>query len=277
MHPSCPPLAVCSWSLLAPDAGALAERVLATGVSAVQLHLDPLRGAGDPLEAIRPLLDAGIAIVSGMMTPLGEDYGTIESIRRTGGLRPNEHWEANLAAARADALIAERLGLDLVTLHAGFIPEDPGDPERAVFLERLGLVADAFGERGVRLGLETGQESAACLAEVLGELGRPGVGVNFDPANMILYGSGDPLAALEVLGPWVMQAHVKDARASGVPGAWGEEVVAGTGEVDWPAFFGTLDRVAPGVGLAIEREAGEDRVADASEAARLVRAFRPGA
>ncbi len=248
----------------------------AAGVRALQLHLDPLREANDPVSPVAPLRDAGIAIVSGMMTPIGEDYSTIESIRRTGGLRPDEHWPSNLAAARQNAAIAERLGLDLVTLHAGFIPEDAGDPERAVFLERLEAVADAFAERGVRLGLETGQESAACLDEVLRELGRESVGVNFDPANMILYGSGDPIPALDLLGPRVMQVHIKDARASAVAGEWGEEVVAGTGEVDWGAFFATLGRVAPGVGLAIEREAGDARVEDAAAAAELVRRFRPG-
>ncbi|HIA27537.1 MAG TPA: hypothetical protein EYN79_05370, partial [Planctomycetes bacterium] len=88
---------------------------------------------------------------------------------------------------------------------------------------------------GVKLALETGQESAATLEGALEALGRSDVGVNFDPANMILYGMGNPVEALVRLAPRVAQIHIKDALASEVAGEWGSEVVVGTGEVDWQA------------------------------------------
>src|SRR5688572_12996243 len=122
-----------------------------------------------------------------MMSTHGEDYSTLATIRETGGLRPDRHWKRNLEAAREDTALARRLGLDLVTFHAGFLPEQRSDPERAKLLDRLRLVCDAFHEQGVRLGFETGQESAETLSEVLAELDHPAAGVNFDPANMILY------------------------------------------------------------------------------------------
>jgi sugar phosphate isomerase/epimerase len=169
-----------------------------------------------------------------MMSMAGEDYSSLDSIRRTGGVRPAQHWQANLAAAHENAQLARRLGAGLVTFHAGFLPHDRKDPERAVLLERLRALVDVFAAAGIEVGFETGQESAETLGDVLADLQRPRAGVNFDPANMILYDMGDPLAAVRALAPRVKQIHVKDALRTRTPGAWGEEVRVGTGEVDWP-------------------------------------------
>ncbi|MFM9081895.1 MAG: sugar phosphate isomerase/epimerase family protein, partial [Opitutaceae bacterium] len=109
---------------------------------------------------------------------------------------------------------------------------------------------------------ETGQETAETLAAFLRVLGRKDVGVNFDPANMILYDKGEPLAALRTLAPWIRQCHLKDARRTRLPGTWGEEVAVGAGEVDWAAFLGTLESLGFNGDLCIEREAGTQRVAD---------------
>lgn len=264
-------LGVCSWSLQADSPTELVERVRATDVSAVQLALDPIRtGAWDESETARALERARIGILSGMMGMAGEDYSTLESIRWSGGVLPEEHWPSNLMAARSNALIASRLGIGLVTFHAGFLPHDPADGMRRTMVDRIRMVADAFGERDIEVALETGQESAAALVSVLDELGDAGIGVNFDPANMLLYGSGDPIEALEVLGQSVRQVHVKDAVRTEVAGTWGREVPVGEGEVKWEKFFATLDRVAPGVNMVIEREAGDDRVGDVRRAAELV-------
>jgi len=266
-------LGVCSWSLRPADAGQLAEAVAAAGLSAVQLALDPLRsGAWQEIACTRALADAGIQIRSGMMATRGEDYSTLESIRRTGGIVPDEHWDANWLAAAENAQLARRLGLKLVTLHAGFIPESPG-AERDTILDRLRAVAELFASEGVALGLETGQETAETLCDALAALDHPNVGVNFDPANMILYGMGEPVAALRRLAPYVRQIHIKDATPAATPGTWGTEVVAGTGAVDWPAFFDALREARIDCDLMIEREAGESRVEDIRTAAELVRSL----
>ena len=96
------------------------------------------------------------------------------------------------------------------------------------------------------------------------------MGVNFDPANMILYDKGDPVAALRTLGPWVKQCHLKDATRTKTPGAWGEEVRLGTGQVDWKGFFRALDAAGFKGDLCIEREAGTQRVADIRAAREYV-------
>jgi sugar phosphate isomerase/epimerase len=94
--------------------------------------------------------------------------------------------------------------------------------------------------------------------------------VNFDPANMILYDKGNPIEALRTLGPWIRQVHIKDAARTTTPGTWGDEVVAGMGEVDWPAFFAALKEIGFAGDLCIEREAGMNRVEDIRTAREMV-------
>lgn len=256
-------IAVCSWSLQPENADALAERAQATGVAGVQLALDPIRlGIMELAETRNRLREAGLAIVSGMMGMEGEDYSTLETIRRTGGLGPDDAWPANRRAATELARIAAEFKVGLVTFHAGFIPPAPADPRRSVLLDRLRTMAEIYGERGVRIALETGQESAATLGGVLDSVEGHRVGVNFDPANLILYGRGDPVAALSALAPRVVQVHIKDAFPAVHEGEWGAEVPVGEGTVDWAAFLGGLLECGEVNDLVIEREAGSDRVGD---------------
>jgi L-ribulose-5-phosphate 3-epimerase len=267
-------IAVCSWSLQPKNPRALVDRVLECGLNAVQLALDPIRtGAWDESETVETLCGAGVRIVSGMMATKGEDYSSLRSIRETGGLRPDETWESNREAAKANADLAARLGLDLVTLHAGFIPHNRSDPEYRKLIKRLQEIVDIFAERSVRVGLETGQESASGLLDALDDLERKSVGVNFDPANMILYGMGDPVPAMESLAPRIVQIHIKDAIASAKKDEWGTEVPVGDGAVDWRGFFKVMkDRVVVR-DIVIEREAGDQRAADVRQAVELVRFY----
>ena len=267
-------IGICSWSLPSDDAAGLVDRVAAVGMDGVQLALDPLRtGEWSSTATVNALGAAGIAIRSGMMRTRGEDYSTLESIKRTGGVVPDEHWEANLAAAEENARLAAEIGIKLVTLHAGFIPHDRRDRLRAVILERIRALADRFASAGVCIALETGQETAETLTSALDELDRPDVGVNFDPANMILYGMGDPVEALERLAPRVAQIHIKDAVATSTPGTWGAEVSVGQGDVDWPRFFHVLRESNLTCDLIIEREARGDHAADIRRARELIQRY----
>jgi sugar phosphate isomerase/epimerase len=241
----------------------LVRQLQAIGLTRVQLDLDPLREQpslwGNTVEV---LTRAGIRIVSGMFRSVGEDYTTLETIRLTGGLVPDATWEENWRRLQDTVQIASRLGLKLVMFHAGFLPHQPGDPAFAKMIDRLRRVGRLFAERGIVLGCETGQETAAALKEFLVHLNEPNVAVNFDPANMILYNNGDPIAALRHLGTLVKSCHVKDAIRTRVPGMWGDEVVVGTGQVDWLAFFTALAEGDFAGDLFFEREAGSQRVAD---------------
>ena len=262
----------CSWSLRPGSPEELAGSLKAIGVPGVQLALGPI-GAGDwdLNETRRALDDAGIVLLSGMMETEGEDYSTLDTIRETGGVRPDAHGDANRAIAERDAAIAADLGLTHVTFHAGFLPHHADDPLREIMLGRLRGVHDLFAARGVRVAFETGQESAETLLEVLSDLNRPDAGVNFDPANMLLYGMGDPIDALRALADHVVQIHIKDADPSATSGQWGAERTAGEGSVDWPRFMEMAKALPRAVDLVIEREAGEARAQDIATASELVR------
>lgn len=267
-------IGACSWSLQTRGPADLARSLRGVGVDSVQLHLDPLRrGDWSVSETQDALAGARIEVRSGMMSMEGEDYSSLASIERSGGVRPAQTWAANRIAARANAGLAKRLGLGLVTFHAGFLPHERSDPEREVLLGRLRELVDIFAAEGVRVGFETGQESARTLLDVLADLDRPKAGINFDPANMILYGMGDPVEALRALAPRVLQVHIKDAMATRVPGSWGEEVRVGTGQVRWDAFFEVLRAGAPKVDWMIEREAGDRRIDDMRAARELLEKY----
>lgn len=256
-------LAVCSWSLQPGTPEELAVKLEEVGIRRVQLALDPLTHKAPAwIGAAEHLRQRGIDIVSGMFGCAGEDYSTLESIRSTGGVAPDSTWEQNRKDITAAVQVAVRLGLKLVTFHAGFLPHDDSAPEFQKMLRRLAEVADVFGEAEITLGFETGQESGVALRKVLTRLNKKNVGINFDPANMILYDKGDPVEALGVLGPWLRQVHIKDAVRTRTPGTWGEEVPVGTGQVNWPAFLGALQALKFGGDLVIEREAGNQRVRD---------------
>ena len=264
-------LAVCSWSLQPTSPQDLITKLEATGVRRVQLALDPLRESPAIWSVTQNLFrSAGIALVSGMFGCVGEDYSTLDTIRDTGGIAPDATWEQNRKNILATVTLAQSLGLKLVTFHAGFLPHDERDPNFAKLKQRLSEVAEIFGAHGIALGLETGQETAAALLAFLQKVNLQNLGANFDPANMLLYDKGNPIEALRTLGSWIRQVHIKDARRTKVPGTWGEEVVAGTGEVDWPAFFATLQAVGFKGDLCIEREAGNQRVADIGAARAML-------
>jgi len=267
-------LGVCSWSLNPASPAELAASVRAAGLNACQLALVPLIEDPGPWgSAVHILRDSGVTVLSGMLATIGEDYSTLESIRETGGLVQDRLWRQNADRAQRVAAAAADNGILLVTLHAGFLPHDRADSRRSILLDRLRTVGEIFGRHDIDLAFETGQETAETLLDVLDDLGSPTVGVNFDPANMILYGMGEPVDALRRLAPHVRQIHIKDALPTHTPGTWGSEVAVGTGAVDWAAFFAAVRSMDRQVDLVIEREAGSCRLKDIQSAADLIRTY----
>ncbi len=255
-------LAVCSWSLHPATPEELIDKLQEIGLAKIQLHLDPLRENPAWKDAAKKIEDAGMSLVGGMFTSVGEDYSSLESIRRTGGLVPDATWPQTWANIQGTLPIARSLGLDYVMFHAGFLPEDESEADYEKVLKRVQQVADAWASVGVTLGMETGQEHADTLLKFLAAVDRPNVGINFDPANMILYDKDEPIDALTKLVPYVKQTHIKDAIRTRTPGQWGTEVEVGKGEVYWEGFFRELSQAGYNGYFAIEREAGDQRVAD---------------
>ena len=133
-------------------------------------------------------------------------------------------------------------------------------------LGRIRELTTSLATDGVTLLMETGQEKAPALLEFLQDLNVKNIGVNFDPANMILYGAGDPIEAVAVLAPFIRHVHIKDGTASSKPGVeWGEEVPFGSGEVGPARFLSALQRIHYTGPLTIEREAGDNRAGDVED------------
>jgi sugar phosphate isomerase/epimerase len=227
------------------------------GVDVVQIACgDPHHASwqeGDALPSAAR--DSGIRMTGAMLGFPGEDYATPQRIKETGGFGKPE-WRAERMERLRWALDRTRaLGLSDLTLHAGFIPE-PDDPGRPAMIETLARAGDLARAQGVTLAFETGQETADLLRRTLDELQNPNIKVNFDPANMLLYDMGDPIRAVELLGPDIRSVHVKDARRPRSRGVWGEEVPLGQGEVDIPRFIQALKSVGYEGPLIVEREVG---------------------
>jgi sugar phosphate isomerase/epimerase len=269
-------IGVCSWSLQATGPDDLAAKVNALGLKKVQLGLTPHRDDPGAWEGVQQILgESGISIVSGMFSTLGEDYTTPETIRKTGGIVPDEHWAGNQELAAAAAALARQLGLKLVSTHAGFLPHERSDPAFDKLSGRVATLAQMVAEIDGSLLLESGQESADTLLLFLDEMAQRGAGnvaVNFDPANLILYDMDEPIEALRKLVPYVQQVHVKDAKRTAVKGRWGEEVVVGTGQVNWAAFVRILAEADYQGDYIFEREAGDDRVGDIAKGIAALKA-----
>lgn len=257
-------LAVCSWSLQPKGMADLVAKVKQVGLDKVQLGLAELCQLDDKRkhEELGHLRAANITFTAGMVWFPGEDYTTIDHTRRTGGFVPDDQWPLRRRLAREAARLAQELGMAFVSTHVGFVPR-PSERGYAPVRDRVREVANDFAVFGVTLLMETGQEPADELLAFLADLAAPNVGINFDPANMILYGAGDPMAAIRTLGRHIRHVHAKDAIGSAKPGQeWGQEMAFGKGQVNPAEFLRALKGIGYAGPIAMEREAGNDRVGD---------------
>jgi L-ribulose-5-phosphate 3-epimerase len=263
-------IGVCSWSFQ-KSVEEIASLMTAMNVDHIHLALAPALGADGKayMEAVKR---QNWTISSTMLHFDYEDYSSLDTIKVTGGIAPDDKWPmASEAFVKACALTKE-LGVPYISMHVGFL--DHKDAAYAKkFYDRVRFLGDAAKAAGVTLLMETGQESAEDLKDFLVTLNHPNVMLNFDPANMILYNKNEPLEALKILAPWIRHVHAKDALRTKVNGTWGAEVPWGDGEVNVFAFLKALSELGFEGTLAIEREAGSQRVKDIAQAVRRLAAF----
>jgi sugar phosphate isomerase/epimerase len=201
----------------------------------------------------------------------GEDYGTIESAVRTVGLIPSATRAARTQEMKEIADFARLLGVDVAALHIGFVPHETDSDDYRSVVAVAREICDHCKNNGQNLHLETGQESADGLLRFLGDVDRDNLFVNFDPANMILYGTGDPIAALRKVGSYVRSVHCKDALWSDLPGKeWGQEVPLGDGQVGVETYLRTLNEIGYAGPLTIEREIPQEPDRQKAEIGRSV-------
>jgi L-ribulose-5-phosphate 3-epimerase len=267
-------IGVCSWSLQVHNIPELKGFLDRLEISVVQLACgDPHHAAWEEAEAMPAAAKAAGLHLSGTMLGFpGEDYTTPQTIQQTGGFGDPATRHERMKRFEWGLARTCELGSKDMMLHAGFLPE-PGDPDRKAFLDTLAMVSDLAWTKGITVAFETGQETADLLKLTLDELRAPNLKVNFDPANMLLYDKGDPIRAVEILGPYIRSVHVKDAKRPITRGNWGEEVPLGQGEVDIRRFVQTLKKVGYQGPLCIEREAGNQsqRFADIAHGVKFLR------
>jgi len=267
-------IGVCSWSLQVGSIPELQKLMGRLDVDVVQLACgDPHHASwaeGDAMPAVAG--KAGFRISGTMLGFPGEDYTTPATIEKTGGFGDPDLRPARLRTLRWGLRRTVELGVPHIMFHGGFIPQ-PGTRERKPFLDTMLLLGDMAADHKITVALETGQETAELLRLTLNDLKHPNIKVNFDPANMILYDMGDPIKAVEILGPDIVSVHCKDANRTQVKGTWGEEVVLGKGQANIALWVKTLKKVGFKGPLMIEREVGnqEQRVADIAHGIKVLR------
>ncbi|MFK7736792.1 MAG: sugar phosphate isomerase/epimerase family protein [Pirellulaceae bacterium] len=249
-------------------------------IPTIQLHA-PHRASRQPDRAeqfVKQLDDLGIELTAVFGGFEGESYADIPTVSETVGLVP--------AATRADRLqemieisdFARLLGCEVVALHLGFVPHDTGCDMYRDVLDVTRKLCDHVGQNDQALHLETGQETAAGLLQFLKDVERDNLFINFDPANMILYGTGEPIAALKEVATYVKSVHCKDAKWSDKPGeTWGQEVPLGEGEVGMETYLKTLLELGYRGPLTIEREIPQEperQKAEIEHASNLLETLR---
>jgi sugar phosphate isomerase/epimerase len=257
--------------------GASLDSASELGVSTVHLHA-PVAAHRTPkrIEEIKAsFVSAGIEITVVFVGFEDDDYTTMALAEETVGLTPSGRRDRRLAETLAIADFAAALGVDAIGMHLGFIPPDQTS---RTFSDLVGIcrkVCDHCGSNEQHFHLETGQESADTLFGFIDAVERDNLAVNFDPANMILYGSGEPLEALDKIGTYVRSVHCKDAsrtRKEGQP--WYEDAPLGDGDVNIEAFLRKLHGVGYEGALTIEREYSPDQAGDIEASLRLLEQLR---
>ena len=254
------------------------REVKSLGVRCGQLGVPggmPLDGAAAAWRAALERED--FTIVTVFAAYEGEDYADIPTVQKTVGFIPPATRALREKRTLELSDFARDLGVNSIACHIGFVPEDASDPDYIAVREIVRRVCDYAAKNGQSFALETGQEPAHVLLHFIQDVDRPNLKINFDPANMILYGTGDPIEALTVLAPHVVSVHCKDGDwPPNTPGALGVERPLGQGSVGMERFIAKLKEIGYKNPLNIEREVmdHQQRLRDIRMAVELLERLR---
>lgn len=256
------------------------RRVAEMGFSTCQLGNPPdeyvygPRSAEFTQELKRAVAETGVKITSVFIMYNGHIWDLVDGPRTIGLVPPATRGERVVHACRMSDW-AREAEIDAVTSHMGFIPEDANDPEYRPFLDTMKAFCAFVRHNGQTFAFETGQESSRALKRTIEDIGLDGVGVNLDPANLILYGKDRPLEAIQNIGKYVFNTHCKDGKWPEPGGKLGEEMPLGEGEVNIRELVPALYRLGYRGPLTIEREIeGDKQIADIVRAKALLEEIR---
>jgi sugar phosphate isomerase/epimerase len=244
------------------------------GVPTIQVHA-PHKHTRTKEQAdafLKRLAGYGIELTCVFGGFMGESYADIPTVAKSVGLVPPETRAERTKDLKEIADFASLLGCKAVGLHIGFVPHDRSLPLYQEVVAVARDVCDHVARNGQALHLETGQETADDLLAFIQDVQRPNLFINFDPANMILYGTGEPIAALRKVGKYVRSVHCKDGKWAKNPGGeWGQEVPLGQGDVGMENYLRTLKEIGYQGPLTIEREIPQEPERQKAEIGHAIR------
>lgn len=253
------------------------KRVESLGIPTCQMYVPPQGWYSESnIEKIEEVIsETGVKITSFVCHFEGESYANIPTIRETVGLlNPNTRQE-RLKQIFVYSDFAKRLNVPVLMAHIGFIPEDKGDPNYQGMIEAMEKIADYCKNNGQQFALETGQEKTQVLSAFIEDVNRINIKVNFDPANMLMYESGDPIETLGILSRYIVGVHCKDGKSSKREGGKSKEYPLGEGDVGIERFIAKLKEIGYTGPLTIEREiSGEQQTRDILKARELLEKLR---
>lgn len=191
------------------------------------------------------------------------------------GLVPAQYRAERVVALEQAAQVAGAIGVESITTHVGFIPPNPQDPDYVGTVAALKQVAAACQAAGVEFWFETGQETPVTLLRTIEDIGAQNLGINLDPANLLMYGNANPVDALDVFGKWVRGTHCKDGDYPTDGANLGPEKPLGEGRVNFPVLIPKLKSVGFRGDLIIEREiSGPKQIDDIKRAMAILDPLR---
>jgi L-ribulose-5-phosphate 3-epimerase len=257
-------LGVTVWVAKGETAETAVARVHDLALPTCQIGFNDLASrpaAGSPLKAA--LQKYGIRATAVMELGPGPMVWNFYGGPQTIGLVPPGTRAARIAALKRAADLAEACGIPAIHTHCGFIPENPNDPLYPQAVAAVREVAAYCKQRGRMFLCETGQETPITLLRMIRDTGQDNLFVNLDLANLILYDKGNPLDALDVIGPLVRGLHAKDGKFPTNPKDLGKEVPIGQGKVNFREVLKKLKALSYQGPMTIEREIkGPQQTAD---------------
>jgi L-ribulose-5-phosphate 3-epimerase len=250
------------------DPQAAISKVHDLGLPTAQILLDNFEP--EMLTSLRKALDRyGVEATSLVVGGPGPEVYDFYQGPLTCGLVPRQYRAARLDRIKKASDFAKECGIPAVQTHCGFIPENPNDIFYKEVVLAIREAASTCKSHGQNFRCETGQETPITLIRAIKEVGLDNVGVNFDLANLILYGKGNPVDAIELLGPYVQGIHAKDGLFPTDPKELGKEVAIGQGKVNFPHIIQRLKELNYQGAVTIEREISGPRQVEDVKAAKV--------
>lgn len=179
------------------------------------------------------------------------------------GLVPPSYRFKRMETLNMGSDFAKEIGVSDIVTHVGFLPINPNDPDYLGVVNALKYVVSHCRDNDQYFLFETGQETPVTLRRVIEDIGLNNLGVNLDPANLLMYGNGNPVDALDVFGEYVRGVHAKDGEYPTDGNNLGAEKPLGEGRVDYPLLIDKLREHNYNGALTIEREIqGEQQIKD---------------